>query len=245
MAFVVAGHCLNRCASIFFDSRSKAANVYCRRMKINMLRINENSPRHNNWSLIRLGVLALFVGSICTGCINAKTYVDPQFRKATYQDIKRSDQLLPVTIAVEFQVNGKPGSKQQNVIVSRKVLRVLAATKVFVEANSTNTMHAGNLKITVNDFGDMGAAVGKGFATGLTLGLAGSEVVDNYEMTIVYRPANGESISKQYRHAIHTTIGAHSAPAGMEAVPPTDAFDQVVEEMLLNFIQGLQKEGKL
>jgi len=209
------------------------------------LRINQKTPRHNKWSLISLGVLALIVGSICTGCISAKTYVDPKFRKATYQDIKRSDQLLPVTIAVEFQVNGKPGSRQQNIIVSRKILRVLAATKVFVEENSTNVMHAGHLKITVNDFGDMGAAVGKGFATGLTFGLAGSEVVDNYEMTIVYRPANGESITKQYRHAIHTTIGVHSAPAGMESVPPTDAFDQVVEEMLLNFIQGLQKEGKL
>ena len=156
MAFVVAGHCLDQCASIFFDSRPKAANDYCRRMTKIKLRINQKTPRHNKWSLFRLGVLALIVGSICTGCISAKTYVDPKFRKVTYQDIKRSDQLLPVTIAVEFQVNGKPGSKQQDVIVSRKVLRVLAATKVFVEANSTNTMHAGNLKITVNDFGDMG-----------------------------------------------------------------------------------------
>ena len=68
---------------------------------------------------------------------------------------------------------------------------------------------------------------GKGLGSGLTLGLAGSEVVDGYEMTAIYTPAEGYPVTKTYNHAIHTTIGLHSAPKGMEPLLLADAFDQV------------------
>ncbi len=70
-------------------------------------------------------------------------------------------------------------------------------------------------------------------------------MVDNYEMTAVYTPADGTPITKKYKHALHSTIGAHSAPAGMEPVPRELAFDQIMEDMLLNLLCDLQHEGAL
>ena len=202
-------------------------------------------PRvQSTWATLRVSILASSLILAGTGCLGVKSYVDPQFRDATYQSIKPMEAPKLVTITVEFQVNGKP-NKQQQVVVRRKVVRVLTATRVFVEAKGPSTEPPAELRVVVNNVGDIGAAVGKGFATGLTFGLAGSHVVDGYELTATYTPVNGNPVIRTYKHAIHSTIGAHSAPKGMEPVPLVDAFDQVVEEMLLNFLRDLQAQHDL
>ena len=173
-----------------------------------------------------------------------KSYVDPKFRDADYLSIKAPDSPRPVVVTAIFQTNGKP-KKQLHTLVRKKVTKVLAATRIFTEAANAQTNQAGRLEITVNNVGDIGGAVGKGVGTGLTFGLAGSAVVDGYEMTAIYTPVGGSPVTKTYKHAIHSTVGLHSAPKGMEPVPIADAFDQVVEDMLLNFLRDLQKDGNL
>jgi hypothetical protein len=195
-------------------------------------------------SLLRSGILVLGLAVICTGCTASKAYIDPKFRDADYLSIKASDSPRPVLVTATFQTNGKP-NKQLHTLVRKKVTKVLAATRVFTEPANAQTNQAGRLEITVNNVANIGGAVGKGVGTGLTLGLAGSEVVDGYEMTAIYTPTGGSPVTKTYKHAIHTTIGVHSAPEGMEPVPSADAFDQVVEDMLLNFLRDLQKDGNL
>lgn len=192
-----------------------------------------------------LPLLALSLTSalLCSGCLASKSYVDPQFRDAGYASVKPCDSPVPVNLTVEFQVNGKPSGRKQVVeAVRRKITRLLTATRVFMEATPAAASIAGQLHVTINNYADLGGAVGKGFATGLTFGLAGSEVVDNYEMIVTHTPPEGVPITRKYQHAIHTTIGAHKPPPGMEPVPLADAFDQVVEEMLLNFLRDLQRK---
>ena len=92
----------------------------------------------------------------------------------------------------------------------------------------------------------MGSAAAKGFGSGLTFGLIGTTVTDYYEVTIVYTDESGAVTSKDYKHALHTTIGNEKAP--IEGVLPTtlaDGFATVVEQVLLNFITDMQKDGKL
>ncbi|MCG3174984.1 MAG: hypothetical protein GMKNLPBB_03318 [Myxococcota bacterium] len=194
----------------------------------------------------KLRLSAIMVGAtlICSGCTSIKSYVDPQFRDATYQSIQNTDAPKYVTVSVEFQVNGKP-QKRHNGTVYRKVSRVLAATRLFAEASAGKASESGQLHVIVNNVGDVGAAFGKGFATGLTFGLAGSQVVDGYIMTATYTPLGGVPTTREYKHAIHSTVGMHSAPEGMVAVPLADAFDQVVEEMLLNYLRDLQSDRVL
>jgi hypothetical protein len=189
-------------------------------------------------------LFVFLVALLTSGCFSPKAYLDPQFRRATLIDVKPSDSPKPVVVEASFQVNGKNKPGVDKYVLSR-VMKVLRTAKVFAEDNTNQQVKASHLKIIVNNIGDLGAAAGKGVATGLTFGLAGSEVVDNYEMTAVYTPAGGIPITKIYKHAIHSTIGAHSAPPGMEPVPRELAFDQVMEDMLLNFLNDLQKEGAL
>jgi hypothetical protein len=187
------------------------------------------------WSLFLLLVCA-------TGCLATKAYVDPKFRSADYLSIKAPGTPLPVTVTATFQTNGKANKHLHNV-VRKKLTKVLAATRVFTEPVNTNATPAGRLDLTVNNVGNLAGAAGKGFATGLTLGLAGSEVVDGYVMTAIYTPSGGAAVTRTYEHAIHSTIGLHSAPKGMEPVPLAEAFDQVIEDMVLNFLRDLQRDG--
>jgi len=116
---------------------------------------------------------------------------------------------------------------------------------MFAEADATSAPQAVRLEVTVNNIGNLGSAYGKEFATRLTLGLVGSHVIDGYEMTVVHSRPGGRQSTKKYKHAVHTIVGAQSGPKGMEPVPRADAFDQVVEEMLLSFLRDLQTEGLL
>jgi len=182
------------------------------------------------------------IGLFTTGCISPKSYVDPQFRRATFADVKPSDTPKPVIVEVSFQVNGK-NKPSVDEYVRIRVMKVLQASKVFAAGNMNLQTNISHLKIVVNNIADLGEARAKGFATGFTFGAAGSDVVDNYEMTAVYTPADGSPITKTYKHALHTTFGAHSAPPGLEPVPRELAFDQIMEDMLLNFLSDLQKQG--
>ncbi|MCG3173239.1 MAG: hypothetical protein GMKNLPBB_01417 [Myxococcota bacterium] len=190
---------------------------------------------------IRLSALLVGATLICSGCSPIKSYVDPQFRDATYQSIRNTASPTRVTVSVEFQVNGKP-QKRQHDIVYRRVTRVLTATRLFTEVSSDKASESGQLRIVINNVADVGAAFGKGFATGLTFGLAGSQVTDGYIMTAIYTPLGGVPTTREYKHAIHSTVGLRSAPEGLVAVPLADAFDQIVEDMLLNYLRDLQND---
>jgi hypothetical protein len=190
-------------------------------------------------SLVMVAVLAL-----CSGCLASKSYIDAKFRDATYLSIKVPDKPAKVVVNVAFQTNGKP-NKRVDGILRRAVLRVFSASRLFTESSSPSTAPLGRFDITVNNVADVGAAFGKGFATGLTFGAAGSHVVDGYEMTATYTPPGASPITKTYRHGLHTTIGLHSTPEGLIPVPAGNGFDVVLEDMLLNFLRDLQKEGSL
>ena len=182
-------------------------------------------------------------GFLLTGCVAMKSYVDPQYRSATYMNLAPAKEPKPVVVDVSFQMNGKEDKRLRQLARSR-VTKVLRGSRLFYEPDTQN-IQAGKLNIVINNVGNIGAAVGKGIATGLTLGLVGSEVVDGYEMRAVYTPAEGSPLTKNYKHAIHSIVGLHSAPAGMEPVAIQVAFEQVVEDMLLNFLRDLQRENAL
>ncbi len=181
--------------------------------------------------------LALSLVICCTGCV--AVYVDPHYRSATYMDVHGTNNPRPVAVKVEFQFNGKHWPSQDT-DVRLSVLKVLRASKVFAAVDATNAPVDGMLQVTLDDTGSLGAAFGKGFITGLTYGLIGSEVEDHYFMTLVYTPAHGIPFSRKYEHSIYATVGLHSAPQGMERVSVSGGVDTVIEDMMLNFLRDWQ-----
>jgi hypothetical protein len=108
-------------------------------------------------------------------------------------------------------------------------------------------MQAGQLKVVLNNqnkWHELAAAMGKGFVGGLTWGLYSPEVVDNYEMTIVYTPAGGgQPMTWNYQNKLRTVMGLEAILDKSEAVPRFDAIDQIAENMLVSFLCEYQAAG--
>ena len=85
----------------------------------------------------------------------------------------------------------------------------------------------------------------KGFVTGLTFGGKGSTVTDYYEAKIELAGPDGKQI-KNYKHALVTTIGNADAPLpGVAPLKMMDAFNVVVQDIIMNFVQDMKIDGKL
>lgn len=179
---------------------------------------------------------------LLTGCIAPKSYVDPNYVKVTAADIKPVANKYQSGVSVEFKSNGEAKPSVHDALQT-KVITALRNTGVFEPSTTAGNF---NLTVVVNNVADTSAAASKGFMTGLTLGASGSMVTDYYEISISYTDAAGVKKQKDYKHALHTTIGNQAAP--FPNVQPTTVdggFDQLLQQVIVNFITDLQKEGLL
>ncbi len=187
----------------------------------------------------RFLALALTTASIAlSGCVSVQSYVDPQYHKASYETVHRLAQPIATKVEVHFQRNGEPLPLADNELRSH-VEQTLRATGVFTPSAKVTTPL---ILVTANNIADLAAARAKGFGTGLTFGAAGSMVDDNYEFTCTYENGTKQQTYK-YMHAIHTSIGHNTPPAGLTPTTPSDAFGHVVEDVMLNFVKDLQDKG--
>lgn len=210
--------------------------------------------QQNVTALLRATSIVAILAVLCCGaggCLQTKSYVDPQYRQASIGSLQVPDKPVNMIVTVEFQTNGKC-NKPACEYARRAVCKVLLASRAVREC-SDGEKPSGTLAVTLNNVANVGEAAGKGFVTGLTYGAAGSHVVDNYVMTAVYTPQGAASgpatrpkdLTKTYRHAIHTTIGLHKELTGLTPVPGEAAFDMIVEDMVVNLLLDLQKESAL
>ncbi|CAM3423117.1 hypothetical protein [Parendozoicomonas haliclonae] len=192
--------------------------------------------------IIKLSAL-LTTFLLLTGCIAPKSYVDTKHSDITYSDINPVEKKHDINIEVEFQRNGEIFSRV-NKEVMEHVTHTFKSTGI---AEIVSQDFNSTVKVTVNNVADLSDAASKGFATGLTLGLAGTTVTDFYEVTIDYISKSGSQVSKSYQHAIHTSIGNASAPPiqGAESTTPAVAFGRVVEQVVLKFIKEMQSQNIL
>ena len=185
---------------------------------------------------MKLKILSIAIAAtVLTGCLTTTSYVDPKFADIDYSAIQKSESLTPVKIEVDFERNGED-FKKGNSLVTTVVTDVLAKSGVYeIDETSDNTLF-----VRVNNVADMDEAMKQGFKTGLTFGASGTTVSDLYEIEIAYTGEGGE-MSKEYSHALHTTIGNEEAPfANVTGQKPQAAFDSMLEDVLLTFIKDNQ-----
>ena len=187
-------------------------------------------------------LVAIFVACfVLTGCISSKSFVDPSFPKVAYEDVKKRSDPLKLKLLVEFQRNGQPFPGADTTLRDNAE-RVLRGSGVVTPVAS---QEEGEMKLTVNNIADVGAAGAKGFGTGLTFGLVGTTVTDAYEMSLTIT-VKGKTVSRTaIKHAIHTGIGNTTIPNGLEVIPLNVAFGRVVEQMLLRSLKEIQQSGEL
>jgi len=187
---------------------------------------------------------AIVLGLFLCGAANAstsKSYVDTSYGKIQYSDILKPAQPYKLKLKVEFQRNGQhlPAVDSQLLQQVESVIRASGFGAPVGDAESASD----SLTIVVNNIADLAEARKKGFATGSTLFLKGSVVTDNYEMQATVT-IGGKTVSRSgYKGAILTAIGHASGPEGVAPMSVTEAFNKVVEQLILQFLRDLPATG--
>lgn len=184
--------------------------------------------------------VTLVAGGMLSACVTTKTYVDPQYHVANYDQIQHLAQPVPVRVEARFERNGQPYASV-DAGLRQMVERTLYATGAF--RASPDASGGAVIEVVANNVADIEAAHEKGFRAGLTLGTNGSNVPDAYDFTFVYHDASGNEQRKSYHHTIYTTLGQVPAPVTGAATTTPLAFEKVVEDVTLNFVKALQDDG--
>ncbi|SEL84473.1 hypothetical protein SAMN05216359_11944 [Roseateles sp. YR242] len=188
----------------------------------------------------RAGILRAFAAVVMTasltGCANF--YVDNATPEVPVSAYQKPAQPQPVQLFFEFQTKGVL-NQQASAHLKARLADQVRGSGVFSEVSEGPVAGGASLSIVLNNVVLTDDAFSKGFATGLTLGLAGSQVGDGYICTATYRaPGATEPIVKKARHAIYTTMGATAGtPAnGTKAASAEEAVTlmmrQVVSQVL-------------
>lgn len=166
---------------------------------------------------------------LLSACISPKSYVDPKYATLDYSDVTVAAR--DISLTTTFTRQGKPIKRAQK-LLQTNVEEILTKAGYRIVEDGADMA----LQMSFNNVPEEGA-FGKGFGTGLTLGLAGTAVSDFYEVTIVQTQADQTS-TREYGHAIHTTIGNKSAPVANVAASANlnDAFYEMVEDVVLQFL---------
>jgi len=192
--------------------------------------------KHFNWRRLALGLGALLAAAAMTGCVSIKPYVGGGVRDVPASEYVRPNPSHAVQVLFNFQTKGVDNARATTALKAR-VLDQISASHLFDSVSEAPVPGGALLIVSVNNVALDDKAFSKGFATGLTLGLAGSVAGDGYIATAKYTPpAPAGVITKEVRHSILTTIGNHDAPPN---ATPATSMDEAVSTMLHQLISNL------
>lgn len=185
------------------------------------------------------GLALLSCALVLSGCLTAKSYVDPALPRVARADIATPANPRPVQVAVEFRTKGSANAAA-TAEVQPRVVAVAAESGLFsAVSREAAGADAGLLTVLINNVPLEGEnAEAEGFGVGLTFGAVGTMVTDSYVTTMTYS-RGGETTSVDVRHALHTTIGNKAGPEGLTPVTPVEAVHQVIDQIIWNGLDQL------
>ncbi|MES1156385.1 MAG: hypothetical protein ABUL73_01280 [Alphaproteobacteria bacterium] len=188
-----------------------------------------------------LAPVLLAMTLLVTGCLSLTPYVDP-----TLGDVPAAQRVTvaspqPVQLIFEFHTKGALNRRATN-LLEQQATEIVRSSGLFSEVSTAPVSNGALLSITIDNVPEADAA-GKGFATGLTFGLAASTVTDYYVGTARYAPGAGAAvINAEERHSIHSVVGAGSGPPGMVRSPNLEAaFRQVLQQLMSHLLNDVAR----
>jgi hypothetical protein len=196
------------------------------------------TQRFASWGRIAAG---LAVALLFTGC--ASVYVDGATKEVPSAQFTKPVKAAPVQVFFEFQTKGVANA-QATALLKTKVMDQVKSSGLFAAVSEQASTGGGTLSVSLNNVPMTDDAFSKGFVTGLTFGLAGSQVSDGYVCTAKFTPASGQGVvTKTARHAIHTTLGAAAAPGNAtKATGMEDAAFTMQRQVLSQVLNDLSKD---
>ncbi|MBV8034731.1 hypothetical protein [Roseateles sp.] len=185
--------------------------------------------------------MLLAATALLGGCASA--YLDAGTKEVPAAQFKKPASPGPVQLLFEFQTKGVANAQVTGMLRERVIAQV-KASGLFNEVGSAAVPGGAMLSITLNNVPMSDDAFAKGFLTGLTLGLAGSQVGDGYVCTATYRATGSDAqLVKQARHAIYTTIGATGGPSNAVKMPDhKEAAFQMTTQVVSNVLNDLSQD---
>ncbi|HEV6964263.1 hypothetical protein [Roseateles sp.] len=192
----------------------------------------------------RQAALGMFLAAtaLLGGCASA--YLDASTKEVPAAQFKKPASPGPVQLLFDFQTKGVSNAQATNLLRERVVAQV-KASGLFSEVGSAAVPSGAMLSITLNNVPMSDDAFAKGFLTGLTFGLAGTQVGDGYVCTATYRaPGTDQPLVKKARHAIYTTVGATGGPANAVKMPDhKEAAFQMTTQVVSNVLNDLSQDA--
>ena len=187
---------------------------------------------------VRLALCA-FALAFLSGC--ASHYIDGNTKGVDAAQFRKPAQPAPVQLFVEFETKGVANARATE-FVRPMVLEQVQASGLFSQVQATPAEGGALLEVKLNNIPVNDDAFSKGFVTGLTFGLAGSQVSDGYVCTVRYLRGK-DSIEKTARHAIHTTIGNAATPGNAtKAQNIEEAIRTMVRQVLSTALNDLSQD---
>lgn len=190
-------------------------------------------------------LFTLLWAAALTGCANF--YVDGNTKDPAPAQYRRAAQAKPVQLMFEFQTKGALNARATEALKA-DVTAAVQKSGLFSSVSDQPVDGAAVLSIVLNNVPLTDDAFSKGFVTGLTFGLAGSQVSDGYVCTARYLPpGQSKPAIASARHAIHTVMGTGADPHGAVKAENLDAAvrtmtRQVVGTALANLSQATALE---
>ena len=188
---------------------------------------------------LRIVALALLVAvaAVTSGC--ATFYVDTALKDIPAADYAHPTTPQPVQVVFAFQNKGVNNARATD-YTRKRVIETLSGSGVFSQVTTDPVQSGAILSVTINNVPLSDDAFTKGFVTGFTFGLVGSEVGDGYICDLEYQPSlSAPKITKRARHAIRATLGAHAAP---HDVVKASSIDEAVTIMTRQIVGNALKD---
>lgn len=171
-----------------------------------------------------------------SACISPQHYVDPSLGETPVSGLAKPHDPQAIQLLFEFRTKGVPNARA-TASVEPRVQDEVAKSGLFSTVTAEPVPSGRKLMISVDNVEPDGQhAHQKGFVTGLTFGLDGSTVSDNYVCTFTYLEPGHAPVTKEIRHTLYTTVGVTNPPKGLKPVPVIDAlatiFRQAVDKGL-------------
>lgn len=197
-------------------------------------------PTH--WARRAALSLMLCATALLGGCASA--YLDTGTKEIPAAQFKKPASPAPVQLLFDFQTKGV-ANPQVTALLRDRVTAQVKASGLFSDVGPNVVPNGAVLSISLNNIPMSDDAFSKGFVTGLTLGLAGTQVGDGYVCTATFRTAETSApIVKQARHAIYTTMGATGAPTNAIKMPNHEqAALQMTSQVISNVLNDLSQDA--
>jgi hypothetical protein len=165
-----------------------------------------------------------------SACVVPQHYVDATLGETHLSELKKPAAPQPIQLLFEFRTKGVANARATTGIKPR-VEAELARSGLFSAVSAEPVASGRKLAISIDNVEPEGQnAKQKGFVTGLTLGLNGNTVSDDYVCTFTYLEPGHDPVTKEVHHTIFTTVGVTNPPKGLTPVSVADAVGTVIRQ---------------